>query len=273
MRDVAQTIFTKIVEKYPHSFKGDELKLDNETPRDTYASKFAARDHFQLPDDIIRRYAVTPAEEKQLAMGDVISRRDGVDLNGLKKFEMETLSARPANVSLPWRLESYGRYQHLFLLDYGSYRDVQRHRNGVCPVPLLDGRYGMHSWYRQQMIDLLPTTIAEKLLGAINAQYERIGNLAKENVPAMAMLNQYLYPMGTTALVQVTYSVPQTAYVGELRSGKTVHPSLRPVAQKLLRVLAQDLPTMALHGDMDEDDWSAKRGDQTITGKTEAKVA
>ena len=49
-----------------------------------------------------------------------------------------------------------------------------------------------------------------------------------------------------------------------------MHPSLRPTAQKMLRVLATDLPGIALHGDMDEDDWSAKRGDQTITGKPQA---
>ena len=70
-----------------------------------------------------------------------------------------------------------------------------------------------------------------------------------------------------TALVEVSYSVPETAYIGELRSGKTVHPSFRPVAQKILQILARDLPGIALHGDMDEDDWSAKRGEQTIASK------
>ena len=80
--------------------------------------------------------------------------------------------------------------------------------------------------------------------------------------------NQYLYPMGMMGLVQVSYSVPETVYVGELRAAKTVHPSLRPVAQNMLRVLAQDFPGIALHGDMDADSWTAKRGEQTIHGKT-----
>ena len=62
--------------------------------------------------------------------------------------------------------------------------------------------------------------------------------------------------------------MPETVYVGELRSAKTVHPSLRPVAQNMLRVLAKDIPAMALHGDMDEDSWTAKRGEQTIHAKS-----
>jgi hypothetical protein len=128
----------------------------------------------------------------------------------------------------------------------------------------------MHPWYRQQLIGLLPGPEADRLLRDISAQYERIANLKQEGVDASAILSQYLYPMGTTALVSVSYSVPQTVYVGELRSGKTVHPSIRPVAQKLLQILATDLPGIALHGDMDEDDWSAKRGDQTITGKAQS---
>jgi thymidylate synthase ThyX len=268
VRDAARVIFAKIVEKYPHSFKGDEMQDAAGTPRDAYTMANAAHDHYLSADDAIARFDLKPACEDYLREGNIIVRRDNVDLEGLKKFEGETLKARPANVPLPWRLESYGRYNLLFLLDYGSFRDVQRHRNGVCQIPLIDGRYGMHPWYRRQFIDILPGPEADRLLLDIKDQYERIAGLAAQGLPATPLLSQYLYPMGTTALVQVSYSVPQIAYVGELRSGKTVHPSIRPVAQKMLEILKADLPGIALHGDMDEDDWSAKRGDQTITGKT-----
>ena len=56
-------------------------------------------------------------------------------------------------------------------------------------------------------------------------------------------------------------------YIGELRSAKTVHPSLRPIAQKMLSIVEHDLPGLALYGDMDEESWSAKRGEQTIASK------
>ncbi|MDX2028762.1 MAG: FAD-dependent thymidylate synthase [Alphaproteobacteria bacterium] len=270
VREVARNIFTSITAKYPHSFKGDEMQDEAPTPRDTYTQKFASRDHFLAPEEATRRFGLTPAEDRQLRAGDIIARRNAIDIDSMKRLEGETLSTRPANVPLPWRLESYGRYQLLFLLDYGSFRDIQRHRNGYCSIPLVDGRYGMHPWCRQQFIDLLSPADAESLLRDIDAQYAAIAALAQKGVPVTPELNQYLYPMGTSALIQVTYSVPEVAYVGELRSGKTVHPSLRPIAQNMLRILAADLPGIALHGDMDEDDWSAKRGEQTITGKEKA---
>jgi hypothetical protein len=76
--------------------------------------------------------------------------------------------------------------------------------------------------------------------------------------------------MGTQALIHAAYSVPEMAYIGELRSAKTVHASLRPIAQKMLDRLGLDLPGMALYGDFDTESWTAKRGEQTISGKAVA---
>jgi hypothetical protein len=228
---------------------------------------FAERNHFLSSVDVLKRFALTEAEQKALHGGELVVRREAIDLKGLKAFDGETLAKRPANAPLPWRIESYGRYNFLFLLDFGSFRDIQRHRNGVCQIPLLDGRYGLHPWYLANFKALLPAADCETLMNDIKAQFDCIAALGKEGVAVSTALSQYLYPMGTMGLVQVSYSVPETVYVGELRSGKTVHPSLRPVAQKMLRVLAEDLPGIALHGDMDEDSWTAKRGEQTIAAK------
>lgn len=260
VRDVARSLLIKLKDKYPHSFNGNEM--DSDDARDAYARKFAEVNHFVSPDDLIRRFSVTTEEMNTLQSGGLITRRAAIDLEGLRKFEHETLAQRPTNAALPWRLEAYGRYNFLFLLDFGSFRDIQRHRNAVCQIPLIDGRFGLHPWYKAQFAELLPDDSAE-LLSAISAQFESIAGLEDQNV----MLNQYLYPMGTMALIHASYSLPETAYVGELRSLKTVHASLRPIAQNMLRILADDLPEMALYGDMDEDNWTARRGEQTITGK------
>jgi len=266
VREVAQTLFAKLVERYPHSFKGDEMAV-NDSPRDAYAKQLAARNHFLSADDALRRFAVTAAEQKKLSDGELVVRRAALDLEGLQTFENETLTTRPAHAPLPWRLEAYGRYTFLFLLDFGSYRDIQRHRNGVCPIPLIDGRFGIHPWYEAQFAEFLSAKDSKMLQNDIDAQFERIASLDKAGVSASALLNQYLYPMGTMGLVQASYSAPEVVYVGELRSAKTVHPSLRPIAQKMLRVLAEDLPGIALYGDMEEDSWTAKRGEQTIAAK------
>jgi thymidylate synthase ThyX len=266
VREAAHKIFAEVLKKYQHSFTGNEMDAA-ESPRDTYAEQFALRDHFSSADDIKAQFALTPDDMKRAACGDIVTRNQAIDLEGLRKHEAETLSARPEHVPLPWRLESYGRYNFLFLLDFGSFRDIQRHRNGVCRIPLIDGRFGLNPWYLQQFAEHLTPADAAHLTQDIATQFAAIVDLPKHGVPVTPALNQYLFPMGTQALVHASYSVPQTVYVGELRSGKTVHPSLRPIAQKMLEILEHDIPGMALYGDRDEESWSAKRGEQTIASK------
>jgi len=267
VRDVAQSLFAKLVERYPNSFKGDELDEAAQTPRDAYAEKFALRNNYESFVDVEGFFNFSDAEQKALKDGQIIVRRDALDLDGLRKHEKEALAQRPENVPLPWRLESYGVYNLAFLLDFGSFRDIQRHRNGVCQIPLTDTRYGIHPWYIAQFETYLSKVDFDALQSVIASQYEAITTLGSAGVQVTDADNQYLLPMGTMALVHVSYSVPQMVYVGELRSMKTVHASLRPVAQQMLEILEKDLPGITLYGDRDKDNWTAKRGEQTITAK------
>jgi len=263
IRGVAHKIFDQLIKQYPHSFNPQDIEAAD-TPRDAYAARFAERNSFVNVDDIVQQYAVTDAEIEAMREGKMIVRTKALDLQGLRNNEKETLSTRPSGSPLPWRLEAYGRYNFLFLLDFGSFRDLQRHRNAVCQIPVLDGRFGMNPWYLGQFEQFLSPQEAEQLIQDIDAQFLAIAGLAQKGVSVKPLLNQYLMPMGTQALVHASYSVPETVYVGEMRSAKTVHPSLRPVAQKMLGILGRDIPEMTLYGDMDMDSWSAKRGEQTI---------
>lgn len=267
VREVAQSLFAKLTEKYPHSFAGNELDMDADTARDSYAKKFAVRNHFQSTEDLVAGFKLKDADMIRLKAGEIVARREALDLEGLKAEEAAVLKERPSGAHLPWRLEAYGKYNLMFLLDFGSFRDIQRHRNGVCQIPLVDGRYGLHPWYRGEFEALLQPSDLMALNKAINDQFEAIAKLPEQGVKTNKIDDQYLYPMGTMALVHVAYSVPEVAYVGELRSGKTVHGSLRPIAQKMLDLLRADLPMMAVYGDMDADSWTAKRGEQTIAAK------
>ena len=264
VRDVAQSLFLALREKYPNSFRADDMDTSAAAPRDAYAQKNAERTHYQTPEDIKARFDLTNDERSLLHRGELVVRREGIDLEGLRAHEMEVLTSRPQGAGLPWRLESYGKYNFMFLLDYGSFRDIQRHRNGVCQIPLLDGRYGLHPWYLAEFESLLGEADYLALLSDIKAQFDAVDALSGQGVETTPYKNQYLYPMGAMALVHVAYSLPETVYVGELRSGKTVHGSLRPIAQKMLDVLAADVSGIALHGDHDLDNWTAKRGEQTI---------
>ena len=125
----------------------------------------------------------------------------------------------------------------------------------------------MNPWYMQQFAEYLSPTDNAQLLQDIAAQCAAIADLPKHGIAATPTLNQYFYPMGIQVLVHAAYSVPEVAYIGELRSSKMVHASLRPIAQAMMDILARDLPGIALYGDRDTESWSAKRGEQTISDK------
>ena len=55
--------------------------------------------------------------------------------------------------------------------------------------------------------------------------------------------------------------------ITELRSGKTVHPSLRWVVHEEVRAFTEMFPDIPLHVDMDPDSWTVRRGKQTILEK------
>lgn len=268
VRQMAQDIFKQLVEKYPNSFSGQEMAeaAGRYADRDAYNQAEAKRENFESYADIKARLQITDAEEKALLDGALIARTGQIDLEGLKRLETETLNNRPRGGVAPRRLAAYGQYNMACAIDFGSYRDLQRHRNGVAPLPLIEPTFGMFKWYTDELARLLGDDYAE-LEAATNALFDQIKELDNADFAVDPMLTQYLLPMGTTVICSLGYSVPQMLYVGELRSGKTVHPSLRPIAQNMLKQLERDLPGIALHGDMDEDSWNEKRGTQTITEK------
>lgn len=85
------------------------------------------------------------------------------------------------------------------------------------------------------------------------------------NMDDAQFLSQYYRPLGDRVRCDVTYGLPALIYVLELRSQKTVHPTLR---QRILEVAEQlngILPIyVATHVDRDPSDWDLRRGQQDI---------
>ncbi|HEY4476811.1 MAG TPA: hypothetical protein VJB69_02445 [Candidatus Paceibacterota bacterium] len=73
--------------------------------------------------------------------------------------------------------------------------------------------------------------------------------------------------MGFNVSCRVSYGLPATVYVTELRSGKMVHPTLRRVAHQMDKFLRRKFPMLTLHSDLDLDDWDVRRGKQDIREK------
>jgi len=57
------------------------------------------------------------------------------------------LENRPPKTELPKYLAEAGNLQFEFLLDFGSFRDIQRHRAVIQRMPLLTTEIGFEKWY------------------------------------------------------------------------------------------------------------------------------
>jgi thymidylate synthase ThyX len=148
------------------------------------------------------------------------------------------------------------RKHHLLIpLDFGSYRDLQRHRSCVQEMPLLSTKHGFYDWYLEQ----LPEGLRARAVELIKAQEERIAKL-----DAGDEVKQYYVAMGYTVVVKMTCPLPAAVYTAELRSSDTVHPTLRLQAQRMGEALKSAVPGLAMHHDMSPGTWNIKRGLQDI---------
>lgn len=170
----------------------------------------------------------------------------------------ELVKTRPRGCVLPHFLSERARLNFEFLLDFGSFRDLQRHRNGVVRMPLLTTSCGFESWYLEQ---LTGTDLHKQAVDLILRQSKRIAAL-----PCEAVEKQNYIALGFRVDANVTFGLPAAVYVMELRSSKTVHPTLRRKVHQMIG-LFQSIwkpADFALYVDMDPDDWSIRRGAQTI---------
>jgi hypothetical protein len=65
----------------------------------------------------------------------------------------EILEKRPPKTELPKYLAEAGTLQFEFLLDFGSFRDLQRHRAVIQRMPLLTNEIGFEKWYINELPD------------------------------------------------------------------------------------------------------------------------
>jgi thymidylate synthase ThyX len=119
----------------------------------------------------------------------------------------EILEKRPPKTELPKHLSEAGNLQIEFLLDFGSFRDLQRHRAVMQRMPLLTTEVGFENWY----IDELPPEFKQKAIDFLKIQEERISklNLSKEE-------KQYYICMGYKVSNRLTGNLPALVYLANL---------------------------------------------------------
>lgn len=237
---IAEKLLGELREKYPSSF-GYEMSEAHATYRQWFSEEINYNSGISV------------------VSGDEVHYTSTVNNHQCRHEYHDMMEERPKYMPLPRVMDKLGTYTCQFLLDFGSYRDIQRHRNGVCQQPRLTCEFGFSNWY----LDQLPDSVREKA-DVLIIESEKLFN-EYENIDAN--LAQYYIPMGYRVPVEVTYTLPQMVYVSELRSGETVHPTLRVVAQDMAKRIASDFPELKIYANLDKDPWSIRRGTQDITKK------
>jgi thymidylate synthase ThyX len=237
IKEIAESIHKQLLEKYPQSF-GHQLFPEQEAYRALSSKKYS---YFGGPSS-------TSGQARSFSLTTTIKPAE------LSKYK-DVVAKRPIKTSLPLFLSDLGTLTFKFPLDFGSFRDIQRHRNGVCRMPMLTTAFGFEEWYLGE----LPKASLARAKALIIKQKKAIASLK-----APKEVLQYYIAMGFKVPCVVTYALPAALYTMELRSGRLVHPTLRKVALQMCAVTKKKFPLLALHPDLSKDDWDIRRGLQDI---------
>lgn len=189
--------------------------------------------------------------------------KNTLDVTDLEKYR-GPLENRPQYSLLPWLINECGQIRVTFPIDFGSFRDMQRHRPWVLKMPLLHTQHGFFPWYMEQ----LPQSLREEAEKHLWLFKKKLGKLLMSISREEA---QNYIPMGYTVQTETTGGLPEYVYVCELRTQQTVHPTFRIPEQQMATYLKdwfrENGFKLSLHVDMNPDAFSMKRGTQDITKK------
>ncbi len=190
---------------------------------------------------------------------------DGIDRALLSTYS-GYFANRPFKTDPPKFIAECGTVRFSFLLDFASFRDLQRQRALVQRMPLLTDRHGFEEWYLEQMPEDLKFEAAA-FLGSYESAVAQLG--------LSPHLKQYMLPMGYKVACRVTGDLPAHIWWVELRSKLDVHPTLRVKAQHVGRILLSEFGTLGLmmHIDESPDRFNYKRGTQDIVEKQPSLLA
>jgi thymidylate synthase ThyX len=182
--------------------------------------------------------------------------RDDIDYDLINDYR-SLLDERPEKTELPKFLAEAGQLQFEYLLDFGSFRDIQRHRAVDQRMPLVVTDHGFEEWYLKNLSDDLRAK-AEDLL---TSQEEAITNL---NIPVET--KQYYIPMGYKLPNRLTGDLPALVYLTELRARRDVHPTLSHRASQIGKTIKDKLGDI-LHLEDEPRRFDVRRGGQDIIDK------
>lgn len=240
VRTVAEAMESALQEAYPSSFGHKRYEATEE-----YHKQWMQMQYF--------RGMKHRQSKKLIAMHrNVMVMSDSINRSLLREYE-DMLKGRPLKAELPKQMAECGSIQFEFLLDFGSFRDIQRHRSVIQRMPLLSSEFGMHPWY----LESLPVEVAQEAKYLLRKQLIGINSFLEEDA-----VRQYYFPMGMCVPCRLTGDLPALVYVIELRAQATVHPTLHEVALSMADILLSRFSNLGLklYVDRGKGRFDARRG-------------
>jgi len=150
----------------------------------------------------------------------------------------------------PLRALEHLAYTFEILVDYGAYRDIQRHRMATQTRQMPSPQHGYS----------LPEEVArygvqktfEACLQRAAAAYEQIGQVQPHVAP-------YVLPLAYRCRVLITWNLRELHHFVQLRSAKQGHVSYRRIAQDVYRALDAHHPLLAQYIRVDLEDYGLGR--------------
>lgn len=233
--NIAEALQTSLSTAHPNSFGHKQYEQTEE-----YNASYM-RDHYYHHDPTCQDLSVT---------------FNGVDRNLLGEYR-DAMQNRPAKTELARQIAECGTVGFTFPLDFGSFRDIQRHRAVVQRMPLLTTDLGFNPWY----LDELPEELRTKATSLLQSQEQLIEALGcDENI------RQYYIGMGYNTANRLSGDLSALTYLVELRATRFVHPTLRYQAQAMARELESlfGKDGLVIHLDQEADRFDVKRGEHDI---------
>jgi hypothetical protein len=235
VREIAAGINKALKKHHPHSF-GHEIPDFTENYQDLIAENYYYHDP-ECPVEPVVNFG-------------------NINLEELKRFETLFIN-RPPKTGLPKFVGQIGTLDIKYQIDYGSFRDIQRHRAITQRMPLLTTDLGFNQWY----IDNLPKRVREKLPDHLEMIEKTVDEMKIQRVE-----QQYFIPIGYNTSNRFTGDLPATVYMVEIRDSRFVHPTLQKIAHNIGEQITRKLG-IRLNADPEPNRFDIQRGQQDIIAK------
>jgi thymidylate synthase ThyX len=150
----------------------------------------------------------------------------------------------------PLRALEHLYYTFEMVMDFGAYRDIQRHRMATQTRQDLSTRHGYS----------VPDDIVADGLGDIFHQcMTRAGEAYDRIAREYPLEAQYVLPLAYRVRVLFTWNLRELCHFIQLRSAKQGHPSYRCIAQQAYREIERVHPTLARYIQVDLADYQLGR--------------